>query len=132
VFRPAAPVSSASAGNDAGSDTIRRAPVQTTQPASRSFGRRALVALALAGGLLAAAPATQAAPLAAAPIAAADGITPVQYGWGHHHDHRPRHWGHHHHRGWGHRHHGWGHHHHHRHWGHRHHGWGHRHHHGGW
>ena len=92
---------------------------------------RALAILALGCGLLAA-PAAQAAPLPASPAVGGDatGIVAVQYGWGHHHHHRPHHgWGHHR-RHWGHHHHhGWGHRHHHRHWGHRHHGWGHRHHH---
>ncbi|GJE46351.1 hypothetical protein [Methylobacterium soli] len=86
-------------------------------------GRILAAALALAGGLIVAAPRAEAAPFqpsAAIADSAETGIIAVRggHGWGHHH---------HHHRGWGHRHHGWGHRHHG--WGHRHHGWGHRHHH---
>ncbi|WP_336486218.1 hypothetical protein [Methylobacterium nigriterrae] len=83
-------------------------------------------AVAVAGGLVAATPGAQAAPLAVSPAVAegaGSGLIAVRggHGWGHHH---------HHHRGWGHghrRHHGWGHgrHHHYgwRHHHHRHHRW---------
>jgi len=103
--------------------------LSTERSTTRPFAGRALAAaMILAGGLFAAAPKAEAAPLTPSPAVAGEaeaGVVPVQYGYYGHRRHH-HHWGHHrrwhhHHRGWGHRHHGWRHHHHHRGWGHRHH-----------